>query len=91
MKLVSFLLNGKASWGIWRDDGIVDLGSDAYPTLKSALGTLAEATAHPTSAAIDPASVTLLVPVPDPGRILCVGLNYKRISPRRAASRRNIQ
>lgn len=77
MKLVSFLRNDNASWGIWRDDGIVDMASDAYPTLKSALADLVEATAASGGPAIDPAGVTLLAPVPDPGRILCVGLNYK--------------
>ncbi|MEG3125950.1 fumarylacetoacetate hydrolase family protein [Sphingomonas sp. GB1N7] len=77
MKLVSFLHKGNASWGIWRDDGIVDMASDAYPTLKSALADLAGATATSGGPAIDPGSVTLLAPVPDPGRILCVGLNYK--------------
>lgn len=77
MKLVSFLRNGTVSWGVWRDDGIVDLGSAAYPSLKSALATLPEATAGAGAAPIDPESVILLAPVPDPGRILCVGLNYK--------------
>lgn len=77
MKLVSFLQNGTASWGVWRDDGIVDLRSNRYPTLKSALANLAEATAGQRGTTIDPATVTLLSPVPDPVRILCVGLNYK--------------
>lgn len=80
MKLVSFLHNARASWGIWQDDGIVDLGAfrPDYPTLKSALSSLNEATRDCDGATIlAHASVTLLTPVPDPGRILCVGLNYK--------------
>lgn len=78
MKLVSFIHNYTESWGLSRDDGIVDLGSDDFPTLKSALTNLAEATADDAGRPVyDPAAVTLRAPVPDPGRILCVGLNYK--------------
>lgn len=77
MKLVSYLLNGTPSWGLWRVDGIVDLACDTYPTLKSALADLATATAGDQGRVIGHDDVVLLPPVPDPGRILCVGLNYK--------------
>jgi len=78
MKLVSFIKDDVPSWGIWRDNVIIDFGSDAFPTLKSALAHVAEATRDDLGHhSYDPAAVTLLAPVPDPGRILCVGLNYK--------------
>lgn len=78
MKLVSFLHADTASWGVRFDDGIADLGGGAWPTLASALPDLAAATAGADAAPrLDHADLTLLPPVPDPGRILCVGLNYK--------------
>ena len=81
MKLVSFLKNGNPSWGIWRDDGIVDVGAQKaadYPTLKSALASLEDAIQDCDGAArLAHDSVVLLPPVPDPGCIVCVGLNYK--------------
>lgn len=81
MKLISFEKDGSSSWGIWRDDGIIDLGAmpDAkYPTLKAALSDedfIRGAASGSVTLAHD--DVTLLPPVTDPGRVLCVGLNYK--------------
>jgi 2-keto-4-pentenoate hydratase/2-oxohepta-3-ene-1,7-dioic acid hydratase in catechol pathway len=81
MKLVSYLHDGQESFGIWRDDGIVDLKSrldGAGLTLKSILGEMdAVAQFAQDDADIDRQSVTLLPPVTDPAKILCVGLNYK--------------
>ena len=78
MKLVSFSFGNSQSWGVWGDDGIKDLGSEAFPTLKSALATLDTATAGLPSAPVrNHADVQLLPPITKPGRILCVGLNYK--------------
>ncbi|MDH7972120.1 fumarylacetoacetate hydrolase family protein [Sphingomonas sp. AR_OL41] len=81
MKLVSYLVGGQSSWGIWCDDGIIDLGlanNTPYPTLKAALPDLRNiADFADGSATHEHAAVTLLPPIPNPGRILCVGLNYK--------------
>ncbi|AUW59286.1 5-carboxymethyl-2-hydroxymuconate isomerase [Sphingobium sp. SCG-1] len=81
MKLVSYLADGTSSYGIWQDDGVVDLKQrigGAGESIRSILDRLDEAKAHE-GAAPDYShdAVKLLVPVPDPGKILCVGLNYK--------------
>jgi 2-keto-4-pentenoate hydratase/2-oxohepta-3-ene-1,7-dioic acid hydratase in catechol pathway len=48
---------------------ILGLGAEGLEMIRAALP---EATA-----AYDPASATLLAPVPDPGKIICLGLNYR--------------
>ncbi|GAA4334232.1 fumarylacetoacetate hydrolase family protein [Pigmentiphaga soli] len=84
MKLVTFQprRGGAPSFGVARDDGIVDLGAD-WPDVGGVRGLiernlLAEAAARakdrPASHAL--ADVTLLPPIPVPGKILCVGRNY---------------
>ena len=81
MKLVSFEHDGGQSWGVWQDNGVRDLGTvttGRYPTLMSALADLADATARAADAPLlAHGDVTLLPPIPSPGRIVCVGLNYK--------------
>ncbi len=77
MKLVSFRRpDGRASWGIVSGSGIVDCGSRA-PSLRQALTNLgslrSEAEKQP-DVQLD--AVTILPPIPDPEKILCVGLNY---------------
>lgn len=82
MRLVTFAVQGKTSWGAVVDDGIVDLGvrmkdvadvrsliaADAVSKAKAALaGAKADY-------ALD--AVALLPPVPNPEKIICVGLNY---------------
>ncbi|MCB1485835.1 MAG: fumarylacetoacetate hydrolase family protein [Bauldia sp.] len=81
MKYVSFEKDGRASYGIVRDDGIVDLGArygDRYPTLRTALdaGVLAEL-AESGTPLVRRDEVRLLPPVPDPRKIICIGLNYR--------------
>ena len=77
MKLLSFRRpDGIASWGILKAEGVVDLGSRA-PGLKHALWattSLAEEAARHANFKLE--DVTLLPPIPDPEKILCVGLNY---------------
>ncbi|WP_421838826.1 fumarylacetoacetate hydrolase family protein [Novosphingobium sp.] len=82
MKLASYLLDGAASFGIVEGDAVFDAGPGLrarFGTLKHALGALDElvqgtagqqATAHLSE-------LTLLPPIPDPGRILCIGRNYR--------------
>lgn len=81
MKLVSYRAGDTSSYGLWEDDGIVDLKkriSGAADSIRSILDRLDEAASHIGSAP-DHAhhAVELLAPVPDPAKILCVGLNYK--------------
>ena len=85
MKFVSYRTNdGQASYGILRDDEVVDLGrrlGGQAGTLKALIATgKAAALASPhASAPVDHrlADLALLPPIPDPQTIACVGHNYE--------------
>ena len=82
MKFVSFRSpKGEASYGLVTGYEVVDLGQSrpAVPTLKDFL-----ATAEFASGSIDQAGpryplagLSLLPVIPNPGKIICVGLNYQ--------------
>ncbi|HLT78006.1 MAG TPA: fumarylacetoacetate hydrolase family protein [Ferrovibrio sp.] len=83
MKVVSFVRNGKATYGVVAGDGIVDVGAKLggkYADLAAVLqaGALAEVEAAAKGAAADVKfeGTTLLPVIPNPGKILCVGVNY---------------
>src|SRR5437763_11935717 len=84
MKLVSFAVSGRSSYGAVVGDGIVDLGrrlGDRHPTLRAAItgGALARLTAEVNRSAPDMAlsQVTLLPPITNPDKIICAGRNYR--------------
>lgn len=82
MKFASFTdAGGRSSWGVVSDGEIADLGAllgERYPTLKDALVDLEALGEHVASAPRRPLqTVELAPPIARPGRILCVGLNYK--------------
>ena len=84
MKLVSFISDGRAGYGVVKDGAVIDLGrrlGDRWPTLRALLaaGALAEAGRAARDAAPDlPLEEVELAPViPDPDKIICVGLNYR--------------
>jgi 2-keto-4-pentenoate hydratase/2-oxohepta-3-ene-1,7-dioic acid hydratase in catechol pathway len=77
MKLLSFRRpDGEATWGIAKEEGVIDLGR-LVPGLKHALWATTslaeEAARHPDYRLSD---IRFLPPVPDPDKIFCVGLNY---------------
>src|SRR5262245_20440051 len=79
MRLVSFRHAGVAKFGAVVDGGIVDLSS-RWPSLREAiaakaLGELA-ASAKTASPDLKFDDVELLPVIPDPSKILCIGLNY---------------
>ncbi|GAA5236637.1 fumarylacetoacetate hydrolase family protein [Verticiella sediminum] len=83
MKFVSFEIDGSASYGIQQDDGIHDLGpvfAAQAPDLKTliACGLLDQAMAHVRgrAAQLRAGDVKLLPVIPNPEKIICVGLNY---------------
>ncbi len=82
MRLVSFTTGGEGRVrpGVLRPDGRVADLSDRWPSVRAPLeqpdglaAAARPAEAAPTHAA---SAVTLLPPVTDPGKILCVGINY---------------
>ncbi|MCL2899979.1 fumarylacetoacetate hydrolase family protein [Brenneria tiliae] len=82
MKLASYRYNDKNSFGIYTPTGLIDLGAKIghrYPDLKSLLAQDALPAAREfTHAAPDVAlsEVTFLPVIAEPGKILCVGMNY---------------
>lgn len=86
MKLVSFDRGAGPEPGVLSAEGLVPvLALD--PTVRSVRGMLADLDeaeltalgrrAEATSEQLDPDGVTLLAPVPDPQKIICLGLNYR--------------
>jgi 2-keto-4-pentenoate hydratase/2-oxohepta-3-ene-1,7-dioic acid hydratase in catechol pathway len=83
MKFASFKINGATSWGLIDGNEAVDLGAvlrDRFVDLKSAIAAdaLKEAAGADAKAARHPlADITWLPVVPNPDKILCIGLNYE--------------
>ncbi|WP_276893954.1 fumarylacetoacetate hydrolase family protein [Frischella perrara] len=83
MKLVSYLVSGRASFGLLTQHGIIDLGKklgDKYTDLKSLLadekGLAIAKTYLNDPSDIDEKDITYLPVIPNPNKILCVGMNY---------------
>jgi 2-keto-4-pentenoate hydratase/2-oxohepta-3-ene-1,7-dioic acid hydratase in catechol pathway len=83
MKFASFTINNAASWGLVEGDAIADLGallSERFADLKSAIAAnaLAEAAASAAKAKrYSLSDITWLPVIPNPDKILCIGLNYE--------------
>ncbi|CCE05562.1 putative bifunctional enzyme with isomerase/decarboxylase activity (Includes:5-carboxymethyl-2-hydroxymuconate delta-isomerase/ 5-oxopent-3-ene-1,2,5-tricarboxylate decarboxylase) [Bradyrhizobium sp. STM 3843] len=83
MKFASFTIDNTASWGLVDGNDIADLGAvlrDRFPDLKSAIAAdaLTEAAAAATGAPRHPlAKISFLPVIPNPDKILCIGLNYE--------------
>lgn len=83
MKLVSYLVSGRASFGLLNHNGIVDLKEklgNKYADLKSLLadseGLTVAKTYLDAPSDIDEQDITYLPVIPNPNKILCVGMNY---------------
>lgn len=83
MRICSYVMaDGTASYGVVENSGVRDAGPEMrrkYPVLRSVLaaGALADlAAAANASDLVDLDAVSLLPPIPDPDKILCIGLNY---------------
>ncbi|KNG94883.1 fumarylacetoacetate hydrolase family protein [Pseudaestuariivita atlantica] len=76
MKIISFTHNGTARWGLLQPDGIAPMDHLA-PTVKSAVeaGLIASLPSD-TKATLKPDEIALTLPLPDPGKIICVGVNF---------------
>jgi 2-keto-4-pentenoate hydratase/2-oxohepta-3-ene-1,7-dioic acid hydratase in catechol pathway len=84
MKLASFLAGGKPAFGVVEGDGIVDMTrrlGGRFASLREALAADALDDIRRATAGAQPdyrlADVTLLPVIPDPQRIVCVGINYR--------------
>ena len=79
MHLVTYARDGSTRLGRRRADGVVDL-TDALGVADVgallARPDLVERVAEATGELVDPAAVRLRAPIPRPGKIICVGLNY---------------
>ncbi|CCE01621.1 fumarylacetoacetate hydrolase family protein [Bradyrhizobium sp. STM 3809] len=83
MKFASFEINNVTSWGLVEGDEIADLGAalrDRFPDLKSAIA--ADALKEAATAAAGAkrhalSAITFLPVIPNPDKILCIGLNYE--------------
>ena len=85
MKLISFTRLGKSGFGAVTDRGIINLTERLAPQIKSIKDAIAadalkdDATyVVGRSAELAMTDVTLLPVIPDAGKILCIGLNYKK-------------
>jgi 2-keto-4-pentenoate hydratase/2-oxohepta-3-ene-1,7-dioic acid hydratase in catechol pathway len=79
MKFTSFTHAGKASWGLVLGDQVADLGG-VMPDLKSAIaaGMLADMAGPAANAPkLALSEISFLPLIPNPDKILCVGLNYE--------------
>ena len=83
MRLTSFLRDGVPSYGCVVDDAIVDLGPyfgvrapDLKGLIKSKLLPEAKSYAEASAERLSLGELQLLPVIPNPGKIVCVGLNY---------------
>lgn len=82
MKLATVKLNGRQSWGIVDDDSFFDIGALPHPDyadLKAAIvaGLAEVAEAKVAATRVPVAQLEWLPVIPNPEKILCVGLNYE--------------
>lgn len=84
MKIVTFKNGDAESYGIDAGEGILDAGSDfkvRYPNLKSVLADNAcddlKAAADGQADALPYDEIEYLPVIPEPGKILCIGINYE--------------
>ena len=82
MRLLSFLHAGKERYGAVQGDGVVDLGvrlTARVPTLAALVGGRLDAAAElaaRTSPDLALDDIEYLPPIPRPGKIICIGVNY---------------
>jgi 2-keto-4-pentenoate hydratase/2-oxohepta-3-ene-1,7-dioic acid hydratase in catechol pathway len=84
MKLASYIANGKAAFGVVSGDGVISMNErlgGKYATLRDALADFSIDEMRDAVLGATPdqklAGLKLLPPIPNPEKILCVGINYK--------------
>ena len=86
MKLVSFLYNGQESFGVLGNSGlhpVLEAFKKECPDLKSVFGSqkIKDLKMFCQEKPIPLSQVTLLPPIPNPGKIICAGMNYRKPYP----------
>ncbi|PDT88226.1 5-carboxymethyl-2-hydroxymuconate isomerase [Bradyrhizobium sp. Y36] len=82
MKLATVAIEGRTTWGIVEGETFFDVGAvlkTRYPDLKASIGAAfaGVADAKTSATAVPISKVTWLPVIPNPDKILCVGLNYE--------------
>jgi 2-keto-4-pentenoate hydratase/2-oxohepta-3-ene-1,7-dioic acid hydratase in catechol pathway len=84
MKFASFEVSGRATFGAVIGDGLLDLGpryGALYPTLRTAIAADAldgiSHELHGSKANLAMSDVSFLPTIPDAGKIICIGRNYR--------------
>lgn len=82
MRLTSAIIEGRRAWGVVSGDEFLDVGDQMthrYPDLKAAVAAGLEGVAQVCPQALPHSlhSLTWLPVIPNPDKILCVGLNYE--------------
>lgn len=72
MRIVTFSRDGRQQHGVRHGDQI-----RVHPTATSAMDLAINAAAHPAGEEVAVVDVVLLAPVPRPGKVICIGLNYR--------------
>ncbi len=84
MKIASFRSANRCSYGVVTRDGIVEASADfrkSYPGVRQALAAGRLQEIETSGAALALQQVQLLPPVPDAGKVICVGINYEKKYP----------
>ena len=85
MSFVSFEIAGQHTYGLWQDEGhwvqVPEAFQARHPDLKSVIAAQAldelETLTRQSGQVVSAAQAQLLPVIPNPGKIFCVGLNYK--------------
>ena len=83
MKLATFETNGRVSYGVVKNDGVIDAGAhlagqflDLREVLSAGALKRLNSLADQSAPDYQLGEILLLKPIPNPGKILCVGINY---------------
>ena len=76
MKFASFQIDDRNSWGLVGPNVIHNLGA-AFPDMKSAIGQLGSLDRSMAGPAIPLEKIRWMPVIPNPDKIICVGLNYE--------------
>ena len=76
MRLVSFLKEGRWYPGLRRGDNIVEVADSDLTTARAVIAAVAQGRRLTEGPSHSVAEITLGLPVPDPDKIICIGLNY---------------